>query len=109
MFVAQSIALELITAVGPLVAAIELRDTNLAQQLRRAATSAALNTAEGNRRDGRDRASRFRIAAGEAAEAAAAVNIAVAWGYVPADAAAPALALADRLCAVLWRLRHPRR
>ncbi len=109
MFVAQSIALELITAVGPLVAAIELRDTNLAQQLRRAATSAALNTAEGNRRDGRDRASRFRIAAGEAAEAAAALNVAVAWGYVPADAAAPALALADRLCAVLWRLRHPRR
>lgn len=109
MFVAQSIALELIAAVGPLVAAVGLRDTNLAQQLRRAATSAALNTAEGNRRDGRDRASRFRIAAGEAAEAAAAVNIAVAWGYVPADAAAPALALADRLCAVLWRLRHPRR
>ncbi len=109
MFVAQSIALEFIAAVGPLVADIELRDTNLAQQLRRAATSAALNTAEGNRRDGRDRASRFRIAAGEAAEAAAALNVAVAWGHVPANAAAPALVLADRLCAVLWRLRHPRR
>ena len=109
MFEALTIAREFIVAVRPLVEQIELRDKSLADQLRRAATSAALNTAEGNRRDGRDRASRFRIAAGEAAEAAAALNVAVAWGYVPADAAAPALALADRLCAVLWRLRHPRR
>jgi four helix bundle protein len=109
MFEAQTVAREFIVAVRPLVEQIELRDPNLADQLRRAATSAALNTAEGNRRDGRDRASRFRIAAGECAEAATAVQVAAAWGYIPDAAGAPALALADRLCAMLWRLRHPRR
>ena len=108
MFEAQTIAHEFIVAVRPLVVALELRDRNLADQLRRAATSAALNTAEAHRRAGRDRASRFRIAAGECAEAVAAIRIAVAWGYVTDDAATAALGFADRLCAVLWRLRHPR-
>ena len=109
MFEALTIAREFIVAVRPLVEDIELRDRNLADQLRRAATSAALNTAEAGRRDGRDRAARYRIAAGECAEAATAVQVAVDWGYVPAAAAAPALALADRVGAMLWRLRHPRR
>ena len=94
MFEALSVAREFIVAVRPLVAQIELRDRNLADQLRRAATSAALNTAEGNRRDGRDRAARFRIAAGECAEAATAVQVAVDWGYVP-GAARPLLQLAQ--------------
>ena len=109
MFQAQIIAAEFIVAVRPLVLAIELRDRNLADQLRRAATSAALNVAEGNRRDGRDRASRFRIASGECAEAVAALQIAVVWGYVAADAIGDAVGFADRLCAMLWRLRYPRR
>ena len=109
MFQAQIIAQEFIVAVRPLVEAIELRDRNLADQLRRAATSAALNVAEGNRRAGRDRAARFRIASGECAEAVAALRIAVALGCVADDAIVEALGLADRLCAMLWRLRHPRR
>ena len=109
MFEALSVAREFIVAVRPLVEQIELRDRNLADQLRRAATSAALNTAEGGRREGRDRAARYRVAAGECAEAATAVQVATAWGYVPAAAGTAALALADRLGAVLWRLRHPRR
>ena len=109
MFEAQSIAHAFIVAVRPIVEAAELRDRNLADQLRRAATSAALNLAEGNRREGRDRAARFRIAAGECDEAVAAVHIAIAWGYIAEPAGVAALALADRLCAMLWRLRHPRR
>lgn len=108
MFEALTIAREFIVAVRPLVAEIELRDRNLADQLRRAATSAALNTAEAWRRDGRDRAMRFRIAAAECAEAATALHVALRWRYVAADATAPALALADRLGAMLYRLQHPR-
>ena len=46
MFEALTIAREFIVAVRPLVEQIELRDRNLADQLRRAATSAALNTAD---------------------------------------------------------------
>ena len=109
MFVAQSIAHEFIVAVHPIVVAIELLDRNLADQLRRAATSAALNAAEGNQRTGRDRAARFRIAAAECAEAVAAIRIAIAWGYVADEGATAALGFADRLGAMLWRLRHPRR
>ena len=109
MFHAQVIALEFIAAVRPLAIAIEERNRNLADQLRRAATSTALNVAEANRREGRDRASRFRIASGECAEAVAALQIAVVWGYVAADAIGDAVGFADRLCAMLWRLRYPRR
>ena len=109
MFHAQTIAHEFIVAVRPLVVALELRDRNLADQLRRAATSAALNLAEGNRRDGRDRAARFRVASGECAEAVEALQLAVAWGHVAAEAIVDALGFADRLGAMLWRLRYPRR
>ncbi len=106
---ASSVALELITSLVPLVAEIRIADPDLASQLRRAATSAALNTAEAWRRDGRDRAMRFRIAAAECAETAAALHVARRWRYVADDATAPALALADRLGAMLYRLQHPRR
>lgn len=46
MFVAQSIAHEFIVAVRPIVVAVELLDRNLADQLRRAATSVMLNLGE---------------------------------------------------------------
>src|SRR5262249_52132243 len=77
-----------------IVEAIADRDATLADQLRRAATSAALNTAEAGRRKGRDQRNRARIAAGECAEAVAAVRIGIAWGWVADAAAAPAFALA---------------
>ena len=109
MLDAQLLVLDLIRTLRPLVDDLATRAPDLADQVRRAATSTALNTAEGNRREGRDRHARFRIAAGECDEAASAVRIAVAWAYVDAAAAAPALALADRLAALLYRLRHPRR
>lgn len=109
MFEAGHVSLQLVSAVRPIVLAVALEDANLADQLRRAATSAALNTAEGGRRKGRDGAARYRIAAAECAEATAAIRIAAAWGHVDDTTAAAALALADRLQAMLWRLRHPRR
>ena len=114
MLDAQFLALDLIRALRPLCEQVARQGADLADQLRRAATSAALNTAEGNRRDGRDRAARFRIAAGECAEAATAVQVAVDWGYVPAAAVAwgwlddaavtAARALADRVARVTYAL-----
>ncbi len=50
MFQAHEIAMQLIVAVRPIVEAVRPHDKNLAEQLRRAATSAAANTAEGGRR-----------------------------------------------------------
>ena len=109
MFEASNVALQFITNLRPVIDAVMDHDADLARQLRRAASSAVLNTAEAGRRSGRDSKSRYRIAAGECAEAAAAVHIALAWGWVDAAQTSAALELADRLQAMLWRLRNPRR
>ncbi len=109
MFLAHEIAMELITAFRPVVERVAPRDKDLAGQMRRAATSAAANTAEGGRRSGGDRLHAFRIASAETAEAVTHARIAAAWGHVDAADLAEVLALADRLQAVLWRLRQSRR
>ena len=108
MFEAREIAEQFVASLRYVIETVADRDANLGSQLRRAAISTALNTSEGGRRTGRDRKSRFRIAAGECDEAMSAVRIAIALGWVEPAAAAPADALADRLRAMLWRLCHPR-
>jgi four helix bundle protein len=109
MFVATEIAMQLVAAIRPIAEATQPRDKDLASQMRRAANSAALNTAEGGRRAGGDRHHAFRIASGEAAEALVAARIAVASGYADAALLVPVRAAEDELQAVLYRLRHPRR
>jgi four helix bundle protein len=79
-------------------------DAQLEDQLRRAAQNALLNIAEASRRVGRDRANRYRWALAETAEVTGALDAAVALGYfAPADVA-DALALADRVRALTYRL-----
>src|SRR5690606_38482651 len=65
-------SIDLLRTLSPLFASIAARDASLADQLQRAAQSVPLNIAEGARRTGRDRANRFRIAMGSAAEVTAA-------------------------------------
>ncbi len=96
---AQFVVIDLVGHLRPIVSQCE---ASLADQLRRAANSTALNIAEADGRTGRDRANRFRIARGSALEVRAAVRLAVAWGYVAEAEAAEALL--DRLAAMLWRL-----
>ena len=81
---------------------------DLANQARRATTSVALNLAEGSGRSGRDRMRHYRIALGSAKEAAVAFELLVDARAVPATAGREALHLLDRLCAITWRLTHPR-
>jgi len=99
-------ALGLVAGLRPVLAGLMKADRALADQLRRAASSVALNIAEGNRRAGRDRAHFFRIAAGSAAEVRAALDVARAWGMV--EATPKAEAELDRVLAMLWRLTHTR-
>jgi four helix bundle protein len=101
--------MQLVAAIRPVAEATQPRDKDLAGQMRRASSSAALNTAEGGRRAGGDRRHSFRIASGEAAESLVASRIAVANGYATAALLAPVVATEDRLQAVLYRLRNPRR
>jgi four helix bundle protein len=106
MFEVLETAVELVAALRAPVASIAAKDPDLARQLRRAAASVPLNIGEGNQRCGGDRAHHFRIAAGSAAETVMALRVAQAWGYADGDALASALALCDRVKAMLWRLTH---
>ena len=106
-FHAYDAALGLVIALRQEVERLSKYDRALADQLRRAASSVVLNLAEGNRRVGQDRLHFFRIAAGSAAEARAALDVARAWGLVGTSSEAEAEL--DRVLAMVWRLTHPRR
>src|SRR5687767_7743315 len=108
-FHVYDVALELARAARPVVERIERRDRALAIQARRALASASLNIREGNRRVGGDRLHSFRIAAGSADEVVGALEVAEALGYVRRADIEPALVLADRALAMLYRLTQPRR
>ena len=88
---------------GP-VREIERLDRDLARQIRRAASSIALNIAEGRGRAGRDRTHCFRIAHGSAREVRASLRVACGWGYLTDDVVAPLDAELDRICAMCWRM-----
>lgn len=107
MFIAYEVSLELIGALRPIVPIIERYDRDLADQVRRAGSSVVLNLAEGNKSAKGNRQKHFAIAHGSASEVRAALQTAVAWGWIEPSTAAPAVL--DRLMALLWRLRHPRR
>ena len=61
---------------------IERHDRDLGSQLRRAASSVALNIAEGSGSHGGTRRERYRNALGSARESGACLDLAVAYGYV---------------------------
>jgi four helix bundle protein len=108
MLIAQDVASQLIKSLRVPLETIVSRDGALADQLRRAGSSVLLNIVEGHRRVGKDRAHHYRIAAGSAAEVAAALEIAAAWGYIPDEQLVEPRALVDRELALLWGLTRRR-
>jgi four helix bundle protein len=103
-FMTYDVSLELVRVLRPLVPTIKKHDRDLADQLKRAATSIVLNINEGRRRSGGDMRRSFEYASGSAHEVLAAVDAAIAWGWI--DEAESAKQLLDRLLAMLWRLTH---
>ena len=104
MFIAYELGLELISKLAGVPERIGKHDPDLARQLRRSAASVPQNLSEGNQRMGRDRIHHFRIASGSCSETRASLEIAIRWGYIERGSVAGALALCDRLVAILWRL-----
>ena len=105
-FDALEVSLEMVESLKKPLARIRRLDGNLFSQIRRAASSVALNIGEGNRRQGRDRRHHWNIAAGSAEEVRVALRTACSWGDLDEDSIAPSMELLDRVCAILWRLTH---
>ena len=106
--IAETVSLEVIASLCGVITRVQRGDGDLARQLRRAASSIALNVSEGERRRGKDRLHLFRIAAGSAKEVQTALKVARAWGYVDDADIAPAMQLLDRELGLLWGLTERR-
>lgn len=89
--------LHVIELARPLVAAVGRRDRDLASQIRRALSSVALNVAEGFGTAAGNSRLRFESARGSLYETQAGLRVAIAWGYLSAEEAAPMLEAVDRL------------
>ena len=85
---------------------IRAHDAGLASQLRRSAQSVALNLAEGMASRGGVRRNAYSVAAREAKECVAAIDVAVRWGYTSADPSV--LDRLDKIVATLMKLTLPR-
>jgi len=88
-----AVILDVLRDLRPVVAQIETHDRDLGRQLRRAATSIALNCCEASGCYGGTRRERYRNALGSARETGACLVAAMALGFVEAIDAS----LLDRL------------
>ena len=75
----SGLVLEVIRLLKPVVAIIAKHDLDLARQLRRAASSIALNLQEGSGLTGGLRIQRYRTALGSTRESISCLHVADAW------------------------------
>ncbi len=101
----HSVAIQCCAEVGRIASQVARKDAALADQLRRAMASVALNISEGSGSQGKNRNARYFNALGNAREVGTALEVAVAFGYVGSVDAALVRNL-DEIRAVLYRVLH---
>jgi len=99
---------EMVRVVHAASAKVARHDRDLAQQMKRASTSVALNGSEGVWAKAGKRRSRLEDAVNSARETLMALRVAGACGYLPAVEAAAAVKEVDSVIAVLWTLAYRR-
>ena len=102
-----SVVLEMVGESAGIAARIELRDVDLARQMRRAAASVALNTSEGSANTGGHKRQRYQTALGSAREVMACIDVAQAMRYV-GEVDAGVVDRMNHVIATLIRLVHRR-
>ena len=103
-FLALDLSLDMISSLRPLLSSLRRHDSNLADQVQRAATSVALNLGEGQRRHGKDQGRFFRIASGSAEEVRVALRVAEAFGFVEPERFADTVDKIDHIVAILHKI-----
>jgi four helix bundle protein len=98
-----TVIIDFLGGLRPVVAQIESHDRDLARQLRRCASSIALNVSEGSGSRAGTRRERYRNALGSARETGARLDVAVALGYVE-EIDGEMLAKLDQVRATLFRV-----
>lgn len=99
---------EMVRVVHGAAAKVARHDRDMAQQMRRASTSVALNGSEGLWAKAGKRRSRLEDAVNSARETMTALKVAGACRYLQAEEAAAAAQQVDSVIAVLWTLAHKR-
>ena len=101
-FVAYDLSLDLMRALRAPLALVRKCNTDLAEQLDRAADSVHQNLAEGGGRYGNDRTRFYRFSYASLREVKGCLELAVIKGWIAEDE--PARAVAHRLGGLLFRL-----
>ena len=97
----HSMAIDCCAEIRVVAEAVARHDAALADQMRRAMASVALNIAEGSGSQGKNRNARYYNALGSAREVGSALEVARAFGYV-GDVDAGLVARLDRIRATLY-------
>ena len=103
---AYKVALELLSYMQPHLQRIASRNRELKKQLDRSLPSIVNNLSEAMRRSGADRPYHLGVSLGSADEVRASIDSARVYGLMQPHEAAHADNLADRYCAMVYRLRQ---
>jgi four helix bundle protein len=98
------LSIDAVRGISRLVGRVEMKDPDLARQLRRALASVPLNLAESEYSQGRLRASRLHSAMASANEVIACLDVAAAAGYIPPQAIAADRDRLDHIVASVYKL-----